>query len=162
MNRYTYSIVTKEGDEYAIVISSISKSLFADELIPVLDGVELYEICLNRISGSNPASLGTLFDISGFIAQTLINLPDAIFYYYCDDMHDISRRDANISPQGFRSRLFSRMMDRYVEKYQIDYVENTPVQFRTDHDIYIHFIAHTRHHEVVQLLKEAIIEMSRK
>lgn len=162
MRRFSYTIKTAEGDEYVIFISPVSKQSLWEELIAELEGIELYEISLNRMSGSNPTSSSLLFEISEFIAQTVIRHPDAIFYYYCDDMHDIPRRDKNITPQAFRSRLFSRMFERYVQKYHVNDIVDTPGTFRSDRDIYIHFIAHARHHHAVQLLKQAIIDMGDK
>lgn len=159
---FSYPIQTASGDEYLVRINAISKKSLPEYLLAALEGIEVFEVTLERGSGNNPTSASILFDITNVIARVLFDNPDSIFYFYCDDLHDIPRRDQNISPQAFRSQLFSRMMDRYVQKHCISNLTNTPVELHVDHDIYIHLIAYAKHLPAVQLLKEAIEEIADK
>ena len=86
-----------------------------------------------------------------------------VLYFYCDDMHDIPRRNTNISPQKFRSDLFTRMFERYISmKHKTDIV-NTPIIIQTeDRDIYIHLIAKNNHMSFVNTVKSIIADMSVK
>ena len=148
---FSYPIQTASGDEYLVRINAISKKSLPEYLLAALEGIEVFEVTLERGSGNNPTSASILFDITNVIARVLFDNPDSIFYFYCDDLHDI-----------LRSQLFSRMMDRYVQKHCISNLTNTPVELHVDHDIYIHLIAYAKHLPAVQLLKEAIEEIADK
>ncbi|MEG2151560.1 MAG: hypothetical protein RRY36_10120, partial [Bacteroidaceae bacterium] len=85
-----------------------------------------------------------------------------ILYFYCDDIHDILRRDKGLTPQKFRSHLFSKMLEKYISSNGITNMINTPIEIKADRHIYIHLISRSIHLEYVNAIKSAIMEMESK
>ena len=92
--KVTHPIKTSEGDEYLVLIESMAMdTLFDEEDIAFLNGVNLVEITLERVSGNHKTTAKVLTEISQFIAGVINDNSNSILYFYCDDMHDIPRRD---------------------------------------------------------------------
>ena len=103
-----------QDDNYLIRIGEFNKSMLPDFLAEALQDVEILDVTLERIEGNNITSLSVLLNITKFIADILRDNENSILYFYCDDIHDIPRRQKHIKPQHFRSILFSKMFERYV------------------------------------------------
>lgn len=162
MSKITYPIHTADGNEYLILIDSFEKNSLPDFLINALHEIEIFDITLERVAGESQTPASVLFEISNFLAGFLLDNPSAILYFYCDDMHDISRRNTNISPQKFRSDLFSSMFNRYTRQHNVPNITDTTIEIRADRDIYIHLIARTEHLPFVQKIQNSIQEMAAK
>lgn len=67
-----------------------------------------------------------------------------------------------LSPQKFRSDLFSRMFDRYIISNGITNIINTPIEIKADRHIYIHLISRKCHLKYVTAIKNAIMDMEAK
>ena len=105
------------------------------------DDIEIVDVTLERVKGINPTDIGILLKISNIIGEILNDNGNLILYFYCDDMHNISRREnREVSPQKFRSDLFSRMFDKYILSNGITNMINTPIEIKADRHIYIHLI----------------------
>lgn len=111
--KVTYPISTDDGDEYLVLIESFEKSILPDDIIEMLNNIEIVDITLERVSGVHATKPDILFEISNFVAGFLLDNENTILYFYCDDMHDIVRRNQSLTPQKFRSDLFSKMFERY-------------------------------------------------
>lgn len=160
--KVTHPIKTSEGDEYLVLIESMAMdTLFDEEDIAFLNGVNLVEITLERVSGNHKTTAKVLTEISQFIAGVINDNSNSILYFYCDDMHDIPRRDKSTSPQKFRSNLFSRMFDRYITSNGIDDYINTPLEIKADRSIYIHLISRRQYQGYVDCIKSRICSMSK-
>ena len=151
-----------QGDNYLIRIGEFNKSMLPDFLAEALQDVEILDVTLERIEGNNITSLSVLLNITKFIADILKDNENSILYFYCNDIHDIPRRQKHIKPQHFRSILFSKMFERYVTANHIYNFVNTPIKIIADRDIYIHFISRTQHLTLVDKMKEAIVELSKQ
>ena len=160
--KVTYPIRTANGDEYLVQIESFDKSMLPNHVKELLGSIEILDISLERVLGHNSTNASVLFDISNFIAGVLNDNPETILYFYCDDIHDVDRRDKSITPQKYRSQLFSRMFDHYTRSHGIEYIINTPLEFKTDRDVYIHFISKQEHLEYVDAIKNTIMEFADK
>lgn len=160
--KVTYPISSNEGDEYLILINSFEKSIFPDSIIELLNNIEIVDITLERISGKHTTKPDILFEIANFIAGFLFDNENIILYFYCDDMHDIGRRNQSITPQKFRSDLFSTMFSRYALSHNVKHLIHTPLEIKSDRDIYIHLISRDIHLPLVTAIKEILMEMSVK
>lgn len=100
--------------------------------------------------------------IFGFIAGFLLDNENAILYFYCDDINEINRRNHDITPQKYRSRLFSRMFDRYMTSHDITGVVNASLEIRSDRDIYIHIISRESHLDYANIIRTTIEDMEHK
>ena len=150
-------------DEFRIILSPFENSIIPDEIRSLLgESIEIADITLERVKGDNPTNINILLKISSIIAGIFEDNPNLILYFYCDDMHDILRRDKKIAPQKFRSKLFSRMLDKYITSNKIKNIINTSIEIKADRTIYIHLIARDTHLPYVTAIKDVIVEMSSK
>ena len=157
------SISSKLNDEYRIILSPFNLDVIPCEVREQLGSdIEIADVTLERVKGNNPTDIGILFKISNVIAEVLNDNENLILYFYCDDMHDISRRDKKLTPQKFRSILFSRMFDKYISSNSITNMINTPIEIKADRHIYIHLISRDCHLGYVNAIKSAIMEMESK
>ena len=154
-----------EGNVFLVSIEPFPKSVLPDELEDILNGIEILDITLERSSGEGNASTRVLNDISAFIASVFFDNPNSILYFYCDDMHEVPCMSGkkNMPPQAYRSRLFSRMFERYISANHVECVQNYPVEIHLDdRDIFIHLISTADKFPVMHAIGEAIIGMKEK
>ena len=96
------SISSQLGDEYRIIISPFDLEVIPCEVRDLLgDDIEIADVTLERIKGDNPTDIGILLKISNVIGQVFNDNENIILYFYCDDIHDILRRDQGLTPQKF-------------------------------------------------------------
>lgn len=119
-------------------------------------GVEIVEVILDRELGKGLAGMALLDNISSVIANLFIENKNAILFFYCDDLNEIPRcRIRNISPQEYRSNLFSLMFERYVTKHGIQSVHDVTIRINAiDHCLFFHFISRDEHMDLIDEIKE--------
>ena len=156
------SINSKLNDEYRIILSPFNLDIIPYEVQELLgDDIEIVDVTLERVKGINPTDIGILLKISNIIGEILNDNGNLILYFYCDDMHNISRREnRGVSPQKFRSDLFSRMFDKYILSNGITNMINTPIEIKADR--HIHLISRDTHLNYVNAIKNAIMGMASK
>ncbi len=159
----SYTVHSSQGDEYCVIISSFTSNLPTDiSVFFKRQGIDIADITLERKSGSNIADYKILSAISNTIAEIFNGNENLILYFYCDDMKEIRRRNLNISPQEYRSKLFSKLIDRYLLTNGITDIINTPINIKADREIFIHIISRTAHNECVQMIKQQILDIGNK
>jgi len=154
------SITTPYGDEYRIGLSSVEESLIDDDIYQLLkhEQIEIVEIYLERIKGKRKATPRILTEISELIAQFFMDNAQSILYYYCDDMISIPNTEKNIPPQEYRSRLFSKMFERYQSQHPNLSIHDIPVYIdAVGWPIYLHFITHEKNMKYVEMLSNDIL-----
>lgn len=157
------SINSKLDHEYRIILSPFNLSVIPYEVRELLgDDIEIADVTLERVEGDNPTDIGMLLKISNVIGEVFNDNENLILYFYCDDIHDVLRRNKGLTPQKFRSNLFSRMFDKYILSNGITNMINTPIEIKADRHIYIHLISRSIHLEYVNAIKSAIMEMESK
>lgn len=161
---FSVSISSESGDEYRIILSPFNLDILPDEVTELFgnSNIEIVDVALERIKGDAPTAIGILLKISSVIGEVFEDNKDLILYFYCDDMHEILRRDRETSPQQFRSKLFSRMFDKYITSNNITDIVNTSIKIKSDRDIYIHLISRECHLVYVDAIKNGIMEMESK
>ena len=162
MEEISISISSKSNDEYRIILSPFNQDIIPCEVRKSIRDIEIADVTLERVKGENPTDIGILLKISDIIGKVLNDSNNLILYFYCDDMHDIPRRDKALTPQKFRSLLFSRMFDKYISSNSIINIINTPIEIKADRHIYIHLISRACHLEHVNAIKSTIMEMESK
>lgn len=156
----TFPISDNSGNNCLIRIEEFQN--LPDVLTERLGEIKILDITLERVSGEGYFNLGILSKISTFIAGVLLDNDNAILYFYCDDVHDVKRRDMTISPQKFRNDLFSVMFKRYVQANPTKSIVDTTITAHADRDIYIHLIAKRKHNKQVDIIRENIEKLSQK
>ena len=104
------------------------------------------EIGLERSKGLNFTNHRVLAQIEQCIAEVILGNPNAILFFFCDFISLLPTMKKNMSVQEYRSRLFSRMFERYVAQHHITDIFNrvTTVEGIAE-NYYFHVIAR-RHH----------------
>ena len=171
---YSFSITTKKGDEYRIMLIDADISMLAKKVRDIIleNNLDISEIMIDRISGGESTAQEVLHTITGKVADLFAINVNLILYYSCDDMTPIPSRNTNSDNKNlpvneYRSRLFTHIFDTYMASHQISGITNTPIRLDNyvdgmGYSIFIHFIARTLHDDVIEKLKTEIKEVSGK
>jgi hypothetical protein len=163
---YSFSISTRKGDEYRIILFDANVSLLADSVKKVIseEGIDVSEIMIDRIRGGESTPQEILHAITGRIADLFAENENMILYYSCDDMNPIPSRNTkganrDLSVQEYRSKLFSHIFDSYMFSHQVCGIKNTPIIINGDnYSQFMHLIARDRHQAIVNLVKDDVME----
>ncbi len=157
----SFSVYSSLGDEYRVTLSTFTN--LPDTIVEILGNhIELVDVTLERISGSSIANVKILATISNIIAEVFEENENLILYFYCDDVHEIPRRNKNLSPQEYRSLLFSNMIDRYLFSKNITDIINTPIKIEAEQDIFIHIISRKSQDIYVKAIQNEILSLNNK
>jgi len=169
----SYSIVQQEN-EYRILLTPVDTTALPEQLQKILSdrNIDLSELIIDRISGNSTTGQDILHDITGWVAEQFSSNPNLIIYYSCDDMLPIPSRNTNsdnryMPVNEYRSRLFTHIFDTYMSSHFVSGITNTPIRLDNYEDgigysLFFHFIARDNHSDIVELLKNDIIEVSGK
>ena len=140
-----------EGDIYSISLSSENGGLIADDIRLDMEqkGVEVVDVELNRIQGTNPTTTSILLRTGNMIADFFLSHPNVIICYYCDFLSQlpyVSKKKKNMSVQAYRHYLFSHMFDRYISHHQINSINLAVLTIEgIEETYYVHVIARSEH-----------------
>lgn len=165
MNEQTFSFVNSSNDQYILSLTQDGDKFLSSHVATELQkhDVEVWGILLLRKGRkANVTSISLLSEISNSITMFVLQHPNAILYYQCDDMDDVPmnsrKKGSGISVQKYRSMLFSLMFDKQARYIPLDIV-NVPIFFDfMGHETYIHIIARESHLPLVNLIKDDINE----
>ena len=134
-------IKTPEGDIYYINIYTVEDEYLVPETFQAIRGIELLTIDLGRVKGIQYTSTKTIAAIVEEIAKIFKDNDHAVFCYYCDYTLPIPHTKKHITPQEYRSALFTRLYERYVITHDISDVNQQVVTVDGgDEKYFIHFI----------------------
>lgn len=148
-------LTTKEGHQYLI------EFFIANELIllPKSLNIKIANVAITLVSGLGINNASTLFEISGIIKEYL-NQNDVVLYCYCD-RKEISRgvKKMSMSPQEYRSLLYSRMFDRKSDEGFI----NKPIIIADEvyGDHYIHLISTKPNEEEIFAIEKELLKLNK-
>lgn len=162
---YSFSIATRKGDEYRIMLVDADISMLTKEVRDVIveHNLDVSEIIIDRISGGESTAQEVLHAITGKVADLFAVNGNLILFYSCDDMNPIPSRNTkgankNLSVQEYRSRLFSYMFDSYMESHQVSGFSNTPVIINGEgYSQFMHLIARNKHQPIVDIIKNDVL-----
>lgn len=163
---YSFSISTRKGDEYRIMLFDVDLSLLGETVKESIfkSGIDISEVMIERIQGGESTAQEVLHTISGRIADLFAENSNMILYYSCDDMNPIPSRNTkgankDMSVQEYRSTLFSHLFNSYMLSHQVSGITNTPIIIKGDgYTQYMHLIARESHRSIVELVKEDVIK----
>lgn len=163
---YTFSISTRNGDEYRIMLFDADVSLLAESVQKTIAerGIDISEIMIDRVKGGESTAQEVLHAITGRVADLFAENENLVIYYSCDDINPIPSRNTkgankNLSVQEYRSTLFSHIFDSYMYSHQVSGITNTPVIINGEgYKQFMHLIARNKHQVIVDLIKDDVIE----
>ena len=157
----SYEIKNSRGDLLRIALSCYDAEtigVFTSDTVAL--SVEFYDVTLIRERGSGRIDYRTLNMVSESLAAFLHDNPDAVLCFYCDDQTDVDRRNPDITPQEYRSDLFSKMYDRYVRSHGINWLVNHKVRIEIGSQPRItHFICRKEHTKAVSAMGNLLINV---
>ena len=161
---YSFSINTKKGDEYRIMLVDADVSVLDEQVRNAIanNSIDISEIIIDRARGGESTTQEILHVITGRVADLFAEHVNLILYYSCDDMNPIPSRNTkgankNLSVQEYRSRLFSHIFDSYMFSHQVSGFTNTPIIINGDgYSQFMHLIARDKHQYIVDLVKDDI------
>jgi hypothetical protein len=151
-----FDFTSPSGNSYSIKLSSYDDSYFSDDVYQQISGVEIVNIDLSRVRGSNITSVRELMRITEFIAQVFLKNDNLIFCYYCDFMGPIPHTNKKITCQDYRNRLFSLLFKKYIKRFSIKEVSEKVITIHGAEDYFVHIIYRQIHEKHVQLLANSI------
>lgn len=163
MNEQTFSFTNTSNDQYILSLSQDGDKFLSAEVSDVLkeNGIEIWRILLLRKGREETVtSISLLTEISNSITLFVLQHPNAILYYQCDDMDDVPmnlrKKNSGVSVQKYRSMLFSLLFEKQTKYLPLDVV-NVPIFFDfMGHETYIHILAREEHIQFVDIIKNDI------
>ena len=132
----------KEGNEIRVSLSSFPETAVSD-LREHLGNIEIVEVSLVRQCGDDMADLATLSELVERIGKFLIENPNVILYYYCDEINAVPamRSSRDISSPEYRNQLFSILYKKGARQLPELSIIDMPIVFIGEgHKTFIHLI----------------------
>ncbi len=156
----SFDIQNDQGDQIRVALSYYdieSLQAFTDD--PFTLTLIFYDVTLVRISGENTIGVKTLKTVCDVLYRFMNENESAILCFYCDDLTDVNRHHKELTPQEYRSRLFSRMFDMYVQTNHITDMVNYGIKIEDgDNPRFAHFITPDKYLPAVKLLGNIIMD----
>ena len=156
----SFDIHNDKGDQVRVALSYYdTESLQAITDDPLTLTLVFYDITLIRVSGEGSIGLKTLNAISEVLYRFMNDNDTAVLCFYCDDLTDVARNHTELTPQEYRSRLFSRMFNMYIKSNDIKGIVNYGIKIEIDDTPrFAHFITPEKYLNSVKLLEEILME----
>lgn len=137
---------TLEGDVYHITLLE-DNSVLSSEALSELGGISLIGIELKRLHGNHVTGHEVLSAIANTIADFFRSRQNIVICYYCDFINPIPRTSKNsMPPQEYRSRLFEKMFQRYVQLNGMTDVRLSVVEINGINEKYYFHVIHREVH----------------
>lgn len=156
----SFDIYNDKGDQIRIALSYYDiESLQAFTNDPLTLSLVFYDVTLVRISGEDTVGYKTLKTICDVLFRFMKENDNVVLCFYCDDLTDVVRHHIELTPQEYRSRLFSRMFDMYIKTEDVIGIVNYGIKIVDDGTPrYAHFITPEKYLPAVRLLGNIIMD----
>lgn len=160
----SFSIETQKGDEYLVaVIDADVMPLSADiQQMLLKHNLQIGEIIIDRRKGNQYTDRKVLHKIANELANIFAENQNLILYYFCDDITPIPNRNIkgenkDLSPQEYRSRLFSKLFEGYKKSHQVIGINDYPIILDGEgYKEFVHLIARSSHKDFVLAVRNDI------
>lgn len=152
-----YTVFSECGDEYRLQFTTERNNIIADHILDRMlqDGIEVVEIGLGRVSGTNVTSHRVLRQIEECIADFMNRNPNAVLSYMCDFINLVPSNKKDVTVQEYRSRMFSAMFKRYVSQHQIADIFDDEIKIDgVAESFYFHIIYHKEHAQYAKMIAD--------
>lgn len=100
----------------------------------------VFDVSLSRSGENSTKIFECLTSVILKLIKFLEENPNSVLYYYCDDVHDLNRRNKNISMQEYRHRLFSQMFNYLKRNVSKEISDESVICVFDGSKIFIHLI----------------------
>lgn len=155
----SFDIYNDKGDQVRVALSYYDiESLQAFSNDPLTLTLVFYDVTLVRISGEGTVGVKVLKTICDVLFRFMDDNDNAVLCFYCDDLTDVARHHTELTPQEYRSRLFSRMFDMYVKANNVTSIINYGIKIDDDNcPRFAHFITPEKYLANVKILANTIM-----
>lgn len=161
----SFEIRNNEGDQLRVALSYYDSEvvrIFSSD--PQTLTLYFYDVTLVREAGDGYVGYNVLSAVSDTLAKFMFENDDVILCFYCDADTEI-KRNHSVSPQEYRSNLFSRMFEKYTKAHDITEFINYRVRMDVDSNPlksqFAHFICRKRHERAVRELGTILIGLDK-
>lgn len=159
----SFDIINSKGDHLMVALSyydSETIRYFSSDLQTLT--LVFYDVTLIRKSGEGYVGYKVLYAVSDILAKFIEENSDAVLCFYCDAATDVRRNHKNMLPQEYRSKLFSRMYDKYTKSHHLTTLINHQVEIEDpknpDNRQYAHFICRREYEKAVKTLGQVLMQ----
>lgn len=160
----TSIIQTQDGDKYILSVNDVDTNLLSNDIQQRLlnHNLQIGEIIIERTAGKQYTCYKVLYQIATWLAGVFAQHQGLILFYLCDDMNFIPNRNTkgknkDLSPQEYRSRLFSTLFEEYKKSHQVIGISDYPIIIEGEgYKQFIHLIARASHKEHVLAMRNDI------
>lgn len=159
----SFEIKNAKGDHIMVALSYYdANAVMAITHDPIALTLMFYDVTLRRESGESYVGYKMLSTISDTLARFMKDNKDMVLCFYCDATLDVRRHHNNMLPQEYRSRLFSKMFDIYVQSHHLTDLVNLCIKTEDPtnptNTQFAHFICREQHEQVVAKLGQMLTE----
>lgn len=158
----SFSLTYKEGNEIRVSLSSFPETAISD-LRKHLGGVEIVEVSLVRQRGEDTTDLATLSELVTRVGKFMLDNPDIILYYYCDEFNSISgmRPSRDMPSQEYRNQLFSILYTKGARQFPELAIIDMPIFFiGEDYKTFIHLIYRESLQDTADMIKDYLTDIA--
>ena len=156
----SFDIQNDKGDQVRVALSyydTESLQVFTDD--PLTLTLVFYDVTLVRVSGEGMVGIKILKAVCDVLFRFMNENDTAVLCFYCDDMSDVVRHHSELTPQEYRSRLFSRMFDMYIRTNEVTGIINYGIKIEdATTPRFAHFISPEKYLAAVKLLGDIIMQ----
>ncbi len=156
----SFNIYNDKGDQVRVALSYYDTEIMqAFTHDPLTLTLVFYDVTLVRMAGEGIIGVKALTAICDVLFRFMNDNENAVLCFYCDDLTDVARHHTDLTPQEYRSRLFSRMFDMYVKHNNLVGIINYGIKIEDDDcPRFVHFITPERYLPAVKLWGNIIME----
>lgn len=158
----SFSLTYKEGNEIRVSLSSFPETAISD-LRKHLGGVEIVEVSLVRQRGEDTTDLATLSELVTRVGKFMLDNPDIILYYYCDEFNSIPgmRPSRDMPGQEYRNQLFSILYTKGARQFPELSIIDMPIFFiGEDYKTFIHLIYRESLQDKADMIKDYLTDIA--
>lgn len=128
-----------------------------------LGGVEIVEVSLVRQRGEDTTDLATLSELVTRVGKFMLENPDIILYYYCDEFNSIPdmRPSRDMPSQEYRNQLFSILYTKGARQFLELSIIDMPIFFiGEDYKTFIHLIYRESLQDKADMIKDYLTDIA--
>ena len=156
----TIPISTSGGEYYIQLRTANPEKIVSSQNVPLFDGCTIYDVILGCKQRKTLVDMEAM-NMIGFELQKILEVnPNLILYFFCDFNEKtirINKKNKNIPPQEYRSRLFSNLFDRRMKQGNHNNFQNKVHVVPFDgENYYLHLIYPEHLTMQAELLKDSV------
>lgn len=158
---FDFSIYQEEGNQIKVSLRSFSDES-TKELSNILKDTELIDITLER-TGNGTIKLKLFTEIIERLYTIFQQNKNAIFYYYCDEIHEIPqmRKTKALSPAEYRNKLFSLLYQKGAARHNDIQIIDREIIIESDEGkAFIHLLYISELEHKAKAIEDKLIEIS--